>query len=1048
MQKDYCCKEAGIMTHKKEGLSTVGLIFITFLSAFQYFFLQHVPASVSPFAFIGFTNLIGLVLLGAVQLKKLVTIRKSTILKGILLALELTGFNYFLMLGSRSMDAVLVSSILSLSFLAFLPILLILHKKVNFLSGIAAVIAIIALLLLFGLDTDWVFSSADVVYMLLADVFFAAYIVSVAFLGAREDSVQLTLSQIIFSLLFSLGGWLIESAANGWNISFHSGKNFWISAVLMGIFIRVICGLLQITCQKHVPALKTSLILSSVIVVTLLINPFMSRLMNLPYIPATIFQIFGGILLIIAALMTDDTVMAKLGYSDLRKTPASDAGGETVKRSSVSKKLILTTLTFTMVTLGLSTVAFLSAVFLIRKDAVSYSKALGDKASEISSDAILDKVEDNLQDYVNAKGLLLEQKLADFTDAVNYASSFAHSLYENPGKYPDKEVLPAGSADAGGWVMQRVLANDSISYESVRDESRLMGNMADVFAPIIRNNDIIASIHVATEKGLMLRYVPDSGNASADSESYCEFRELDWYSNVKDLGETVFTEPYQDTFGRGLVLTCAAPFFDTAGKYAGCVSLDILMSKLSASMRNDGIVNQGSATLIDYEGYYIAGKGVNQSDVILGSISDEGRDERLREAGDEILKKREGITFVVSEGSGYYIAFSDISFVNWILCIQLRASDVVEPVFSIMDSIEENTESVVSSVSRGISNVIQIGLLLSAVILLLVTMLTGRYSRRISDPIKRLEADVKNISAGNLDSRTEVSTDDEIGSLADSFNMMTDSLQKYIADLKEATAREQRIAGELSAATTIQASMLPRDFEAFSEGRPFELYATMHPAKEVGGDFYDYFMIDENRLGLVMADVSGKGVPAALFMVIAKTLIKNRAQMGGGPAEILGYVNDQLCENNEGELFVTVWFAILDLSTGKGMAANAGHEHPAVLRKGGEFELSVYRHSPAVAAMEGIPFREHEFEMNPGDRLFVYTDGVAEATDAKNEMYGTDRMLTALNRAPEALPEELLDNVRKDMDGFVKDAPQFDDITMLCFVYRAGLCERETRNNP
>ena len=187
---------------------------------------------------------------------------------------------------------------------------------------------------------------------------------------------------------------------------------------------------------------------------------------------------------------------------------------------------------------------------------------------------------------------------------------------------------------------------------------------------------------------------------------------------------------------------------------------------------------------------------------------------------------------------------------------------------------------------------------------------------------------------------------------------------------------------------------------------------------------------------MVMADVSGKGVPAALFMVIAKTLIKNRTQMGGcSPAQILADVNEQLCEGNEAELFVTVWLAILEISTGKGVAANAGHEHPAIRRKDGEYELVVYRHSPAVAAMEGIRFREHSFELHPGDALYVYTDGVAEATNAKNELFGTDRMLAALNRKPEDTPQKLLKTVQKEIDTFVGEAPQFDDITMLGLHY-------------
>ncbi len=268
---------------------------------------------------------------------------------------------------------------------------------------------------------------------------------------------------------------------------------------------------------------------------------------------------------------------------------------------------------------------------------------------------------------------------------------------------------------------------------------------------------------------------------------------------------------------------------------------------------------------------------------------------------------------------------------------------------------------------------------------------------------------------------------------------------RLTAEKMRSEQEKQRIGAELNVATQIQADMLPRIFPAFPDRKEFDIYASMTPAKEVGGDFYDFFLVDDDHIALVMADVSGKGVPAALFMVIAKTLIKNRAQLGESPAEVLKNVNEQLCEGNEAELFVTVWLAIIEISTGKGIAANAGHEHPVIRRADGQYELVTYRHSPAVATMEGIRFKEHPFELHPGDRLFVYTDGVPEATNADNELFGSERMLEALNRDPGAEPEELLRNVREGIDAFVGDAPQFDDITMLGFRYTGatGLGEKE-----
>ncbi len=254
-------------------------------------------------------------------------------------------------------------------------------------------------------------------------------------------------------------------------------------------------------------------------------------------------------------------------------------------------------------------------------------------------------------------------------------------------------------------------------------------------------------------------------------------------------------------------------------------------------------------------------------------------------------------------------------------------------------------------------------------------------------------------------------------------------LEKQAAD----ASSRQRIETELNVATQIQADMLPGIFPAFPERPEFDVYAGMVPAREVGGDFYDYFLVDNDHLALVIADVSGKGVPAALFMVIAKTLLKNAAQTGLSPKVVLEKVNNQLCENNQAEMFVTVWLGIYEISTGKLIAANAGHEYPALRRGSGAFSLVKDRHGFVLAGMEGARYREYELTLAPGDVLFLYTDGVTEATDSSNALYGTERMLEALNSVAGAPPKRLLEAVKESVDRFVGSSPQFDDITMLAF---------------
>ena len=334
-------------------------------------------------------------------------------------------------------------------------------------------------------------------------------------------------------------------------------------------------------------------------------------------------------------------------------------------------------------------------------------------------------------------------------------------------------------------------------------------------------------------------------------------------------------------------------------------------------------------------------------------------------------------------------------------------------------------------------------ILILLVALIVVTGLASAFSisSQITDPLNMITKRVASLGVRNrrFEMEDAYRTGDEIEVLAESFAKQSARTELYIDQVKRVTAEKERIGTELEMASRIQSSQLPRLFPPFPERKEFSLFASMTPAKEVGGDFYDFFMIDDDHIAFVIADVSGKGVPASLVMMVSRVLIKSSLQNGKNPAETLESVNNQLCEGNDEGYFITVWLAVFEVSTGKGVAANAGHEHPVLRRAGGGYELQVYRHSMPVGSMKGIPFRQHDFLLNPGDSFFVYTDGVAEATNEQKEMFGTKRMLDALNKDPDAPPEQILPNVKSEIDRFVDGAEQFDDITMLCFRYN-GPC--------
>ena len=332
-------------------------------------------------------------------------------------------------------------------------------------------------------------------------------------------------------------------------------------------------------------------------------------------------------------------------------------------------------------------------------------------------------------------------------------------------------------------------------------------------------------------------------------------------------------------------------------------------------------------------------------------------------------------------------------------------------------------------------------------VLLLLTMLViisvGLFlNKLLLQPIKKItqEADrfANENKAADVKLTETIRSKDEIGRLAGSIDRMEEEIATYVKDITQITGEKERILTELSLARRIQADMLPSEFPAFPDRKEFDIYASMNPAREVGGDFYDFILIDEDHLYLTIADVSGKGVPAALFMMASQIILANMVMMGYSPAEVLEKANEAICSTNKEEMFVTVWLGILEISTGKLTAANAGHEYPALMHAGGRFELLKDKHGLVIGGMEGVKYKEYELVLEPGSRIFVYTDGVPEATDSEMKMFGTERMLAALNMDHEAGPEQLLANVRKSVDDFVKEAEQFDDLTMLCLEYRGA----------
>ncbi len=341
--------------------------------------------------------------------------------------------------------------------------------------------------------------------------------------------------------------------------------------------------------------------------------------------------------------------------------------------------------------------------------------------------------------------------------------------------------------------------------------------------------------------------------------------------------------------------------------------------------------------------------------------------------------------------------------------------------------------SIRSQTTRGTIYAVVLQLILSFICLVFISVFVLRPLRKVQKNI-RLYKQNKD-SAAIEENLSEVRSHNEIGELKEDVISLSKELDNYMYEVGRITAEKQRISAELDLAAKIQANTLPNNFPPFPDRKDFDIFATMEPAKEVGGDFYDFFMMDDDHLALVMADVSGKGVPAALFMMVSMIQVQNSATNFISPGKVLEVVNEQIISHNPEEMFVSIWLGVLNLKTGLLTASNAGHEYPAIMQPDGKFELIKDQHGFVVGGMEGMKYKEYTIQLKPGSKLFVYTDGVPEATDKDNKMFGTKRMIDALNKDPNASPEQLLQYVKESVDEFVQEAQQFDDLTMMCLSY-------------
>ena len=620
----------------------------------------------------------------------------------------------------------------------------------------------------------------------------------------------------------------------------------------------------------------------------------------------------------------------------------------------------------------------------------------------------------NLANIVYDRALLANVEFDNYKKLVQNYAACLNKIFKNPENYKPKEVQPYDPKDpdiAGKYMLQiaytRKMDESSGEKQRIDRQVAYVANLEDQMeiAMTSKDSDILTT-YCAFEDGFMVSF--DNMPEALPADQIFDFSESEWFTEMRMRQEVFFTDVYEDSFGRGLTITCEAPVYDKNDRYTGVICVDILISDVYRSIVSLNIGEGAYAMLVDSMGNLISADGESKNISELGLVAE------------EIEAVESGSKGVFLSQSGDYFASAHMESTGWTLLIKAPQELIQKPV--------RNMES-------GIWISIMVFVAILIVLLLIIMIMVRRFTNSFTAPLLALREDVKTISSGNLDHRIQAVNNDEVGDLAESFNDMAGSLDKYIKDYISLNKEQERLSAELSIAEDIQRSMLPTDFDISDS---IKIYATMTPAKEMGGDFYDYFRIDDDHIGIVIADVSGKGVPAAMFMVVARTLIKIRTTAPGTPADVLYDVNNTLCRENASNQFVTVWFAILTESTGELICANAGHEYPALRHKGGAYELLMTDNMPPLATVEELEFVDVKYSLRDGDSLFLYTDGVIEAKNSQKGRFGSDRMLNMLNRDIDASPETILKDMISEIDSFVGEMEQFDDITMMSIVFSAG----------
>ncbi len=674
------------------------------------------------------------------------------------------------------------------------------------------------------------------------------------------------------------------------------------------------------------------------------------------------------------------------------------------------------------------------------------------------SDSMRGMAMESFRKYVVSEAKIIDGEFWTMRHDLEILAKQVQMVLEEPSAYSPVEVPLPSQADAGKLTLQ-LLYSDRADQEDpeLKEQILRIGGLRNMMLEMVEGGESLLDCMVSLPGGasIIVDRTPESKvGPDGEPQPYNAYRRP-WYVGAIVHESTYFTPVNLDNYYETYEVMAGVPVY-VDGKLAAVCGGSVMLSSFADIIANATLGDYSDTCLINENGNMIYSSRTEGElgiqGVELKSLL-EGSNAELVALVDEALKGDVGFSLLEVDGEKTYVAYAPISTLGWTQLLCISQENLNATAYLLAEKTDAVMEDSVTELRSNEGSTIITTMVIAVLMLVLAGILSLVFSKRLVDPIKKMTLRISEMKGDDMSFQVEdvLLTGDEIEVLARAFASMSEKMRGYVREIVSITSEKQRMATELSVAADIQLNMLPTTFPAFPERKEFELFAVMDPAKEVGGDFYDFFLIDKDHLALVIADVSGKGVPAALFMVISKTLIKNVALSGlyNSPAEILQEVNGRLCEGNKDDMFVTVWLGVLTISTGELISACAGHEYPVFFRREQGFVLEKDPHGLAMGVLESSRYRNVRWHMDPGDLLFLYTDGVPEANNSREELFGNERMLKALESSRREAREQgdteeldlqrFLRNMRAQIDSFAGETPQYDDLTMLCVEYKG--CE-------